>query len=166
MTTLLHFLLCFFSAPFGREDEQGYGPLPLLLVACWSLTGCAPSPTGPQSVMVPAAIIPPGAVVKHSLTPQNAPIYNQMAPVSYKPMSAVITPRLPKCPPLHWESSPGWGGLVISGPALETLDFYNTGCPQYPRINVARAWLTETTDYLLPYEGKTEFAKILPFETE
>lgn len=72
----------------------------------------------------------------------------------------------PQCPPLHWEASNGWGGLVISGPFLETLDFYNTGCPQYPRINVARAWLTETADYLLPYEGKTEFARIIPFETE
>lgn len=137
--------------------------LTLLLVAgCWLMVGCqgrqnlTPWPTN-------AGILPPmplaitnSVSISRKLAVEKSAAYDAMAPAP-----------LPQCPPLHWEASPGWGGLVISGPALETLDWNHTGCPQYPKICTALAWLTETTDYVLPVQkAGNEFAKIIPFETE
>jgi len=126
----------------------------------WTGQPQAPWPTN-------ASIMPPAVIRESRITEISTPTYDEMTPVSYKPMSVVITPKLPPCPPLHWEASNGWGGIVISGPDLSVLDWNHTGCPQYPNICAVRAWLTETTDYVLPVQTSgQEFARIIPFETE
>jgi len=136
--------------------------LTMLLLA----TGCS---TQPVKLTPNISAMMPPMPVQSNIKPMVARTvsYDEMAPVSYKPMSVVIMPKLPPCPPLHWEASNGWGGIVISGPDLSVLDWNHTGCPQYPNVCTVRAWLTETTDYVLPVQTSgQEFARIIPFETE
>ena len=102
-----------------------YGAAGLLLAGYWLLAGCALVPelsrqnpggydggksdswTGqkpkpyPSSLLTPPAL--PIASVKKALIAESVS-YDAMAPVSYPPMSAVITPNLPPMPPLHWEN--------------------------------------------------------------
>lgn len=145
--------------PGGYEGDKsdswtGHKPAP------WPTNAAVSSPPMPVASINPAK-------TDSQLIVARTTAYDEMAPVSYKPMSVVITPKPPQCPPLHWEASNGWGGIVISGPDLSVLDWNHTGCPQYPNICAVRAWLTETTDYVLPVQTSgQEFARIIPVETE